>query len=451
MKKIIILFIFSLILTIFSSCGLLLKSILEISDSFNNSFILRQGQHGELTKEETDIVKIAWKYFENNNSESGIPAFVDKENRFSSWDISSYLSALISANKLELINKNQFDERISKFLYFLNTMPLYKNNLPNKFYNTNGKMLNKEYKLGETGFSFSDIGRLLIWLKILKNNYPIYSEYVDKAVLRWDLCELIENFRKKDKYSKFYNDGFYIENYSKKGFLLWGINIKDNYEYKDLTKIKINDFEIFHEIFNIKNSNNIDAVYSYPFILEGLEFNWDKIVDNNTLDSIHTDMKLFEIAQNIYKIQENRYLKENILTAKDNFIINKEPFYLYDTIFAEGYNWNIISFKGDFYSNYSLVSTKASFGLWSLWKTDYTKKILEIISSMYDPQKGWYEGRYEKTASIEKTISLETNSLILEAFLYKKFGKIYQNNNKVGYYENALKDDFKSYSKACFK
>lgn len=448
-KKNLLCLIFVLVFN--SGCGLLLKSILEVSNSFNNSSIFRQGQHSELTKEETDLTKVAWKYFENNNSESGIPPTIDRGSFFSSWDISCYLSALISANKLEILSNSQFDERISRFLYFLNTMPLYKNELPNKFYSLDGRnILNAQYKNGEAGVSFADIGRLLIWLRILKTNYPNYAEYVDKAVLRWNFCSLIYEGKKTNTYTKFYNDSFFTENYAKKGYDLWGFQVKDVYTYNDLSPRKINGITIMYDRNNLLTTKNTDAVYSYPYILEGLEFNWDNLNDNNNLDSAHTDKDLFAMSENIYKVQEKRFLTEGIFTAKDFYILNKEPYYIYDTIFAEGYNWNTVTYKGGFNSSLALVSSKASLGMWSLWNTDYTQKLFDLVSSLYDPQRGWYEGRYEKNASIEKTISLATNSLVLEAFFYKKNGKIYLESKKEGYYEFALKNEFNSYNRACF-
>ena len=49
-----------------------------------------------------------------------------------------------------------------------------------------------------------------------------------------------------------------------------------------------------------------------------------------------------------------------------------------------------------------------------------------LVKELYDPQRGWYEGRYELTSAYEKSISLKTNAGVLEALLYKQNGKLYQ-------------------------
>ncbi len=49
-----------------------------------------------------------------------------------------------------------------------------------------------------------------------------------------------------------------------------------------------------------------------------------------------------------------------------------------------------------------------------------------LVRELYDPARGWYEGRYELNASYEKSITLKTNAGVLEALLYKANGKLYQ-------------------------
>ncbi len=49
-----------------------------------------------------------------------------------------------------------------------------------------------------------------------------------------------------------------------------------------------------------------------------------------------------------------------------------------------------------------------------------------LVRELYDPQRGWYEGRYERNSKYEKSITLKTNAGVLEALLYKQNGKLYQ-------------------------
>ena len=45
-------------------------------------------------------------------------------------------AALTAARELGIIDKEQFDQRLIKFLATLNTVPLFQNQMPNKAYNT---------------------------------------------------------------------------------------------------------------------------------------------------------------------------------------------------------------------------------------------------------------------------------------------------------------------------
>ncbi|WP_159175207.1 DUF3131 domain-containing protein, partial [Klebsiella pneumoniae] len=47
-------------------------------------------------------------------------------------------------------------------------------------------------KPGEIGYSALDIGRMLIWLKVIKERYPEYSNSIDNVVLGWDFSHVVD-------------------------------------------------------------------------------------------------------------------------------------------------------------------------------------------------------------------------------------------------------------------
>ena len=53
-------------------------------------------------------------------------------------------------------------------------------------------MVNYSNQPEEIGWSAIDIGRLLLWLKIVSVRYPEFSEYIDRIVLRWSYCDLLD-------------------------------------------------------------------------------------------------------------------------------------------------------------------------------------------------------------------------------------------------------------------
>ena len=103
-------------------------------------------------------------------------------------------AALTAARELGIIDKEQFDQRLIKFLATLNTVPLFQNQMPNKAYNTiTAQKVDYLNKPGEIGFSSIDIGRMLLWLKIIKERYPEFANDVDNVVLRWDFSHIIDD------------------------------------------------------------------------------------------------------------------------------------------------------------------------------------------------------------------------------------------------------------------
>jgi hypothetical protein len=72
-------------------------------------------------------------------------------------------------------------------------MQLFRNELPNKVYHTKtAERVNYSNKPGEIGFSALDLGRLLIWLHIIKQLYPEHANAIDSVVLRWDFSRVVD-------------------------------------------------------------------------------------------------------------------------------------------------------------------------------------------------------------------------------------------------------------------
>ena len=171
----------------------------------------------------------------------------------------------------------------------------------------------------------------------------------------------------------------------------------------------------------------------------GIEFNWDAV---DSRHSAANDRPLARMAQSIYGVQEARYRKEHILTARTDHPLGRAPHFVYDTIFLAGYSWNTVTADGTFVPHEALVSTRAAFGMWALWKTDYTQTLMRTARLLNDPAKGWFEGRFEKTGGPEPTLSGTTNAVVLEALLFMKTGKLFRPTSANGYYLLALRSEF---------
>ena len=83
---------------------------------------------------------------------------------------------------------------LKKTLNTLLELPLYKNQLPNREYST--KSGKPSGRLSDTasngsGWSALDIGRLLIWLKIICQEHPHLIEEVSSIISRWNLDKAV--------------------------------------------------------------------------------------------------------------------------------------------------------------------------------------------------------------------------------------------------------------------
>jgi hypothetical protein len=104
------------------------------------------------------------------------------------WDTASYLLAMLSAYRLALISRDEFDRKLSQLLASLAKMPLFADLLPNKSYNTRSlAMVNYDNAASGRGIGWSaiDIGRLLVPLHIIVWHFPTHTEAIKAVMRRW--------------------------------------------------------------------------------------------------------------------------------------------------------------------------------------------------------------------------------------------------------------------------
>lgn len=444
-----------LILTLLNGCGVIIRGI---DSGFGSVKSICTGVPStKLTEEEMRWAKIAWKYFDNNyNYSTGLVNSADRYNSASMWNVAETLAGFMAAYELGIIGPDQFDYRVSKLLCFLSNIRLFDRKVPNILYNTKtGEMVNYSNETGAIGWSSKDLGRLLIWLKIIRERYPQYGEYIDKIVLRWNYCDIIDDkgviysgYKTTDSI-KIVNDarlGF--EEYSARGFQSWGFYTGMASRFDPYLSICIYNKRILYDGRDSRMYGGRNSVVSLPYLLDGLEFRWKNAGCRDQYDYIWIDPRMRAQARNVYLVQESRYRQDKILTARTDHLLSAEPYFVYDGVFSDGYKWNTVSNSGKFYPDNALVATQAAFGFWALWDNDYTDHLIEAVKFLNDPQRGWYEGRHEMTGCYETTISLSTNAMILECLLYRQMGKIYKKTSKETYYQKQLQDEF-SYQNKC--
>lgn len=381
-----------------------------------------QPLHGELTEEEKQWAKIAWTYFQKNyQPETGLVDSVEKYPVSTMWDTASYLMALISAHRLDIIDTKEFEEKLGKVLQTLAKLTLFDGQLPNKAYNTKTlQMVTLKNTVTERGIGWSaiDIGRILVPLNIITWNYPKFMPAVKAIITHWQLQKVL---KEGELYGATVDDAgntVYVqegrlgyEQYSAKSFNLLGLDVSKSNSYKDyLTYFDIYGTQIPIDKRDPEQFHAHNYVVSESYILDGLEYGWDFISN--------------EFAYRVYKVQEARYKDTGKVTAVSEDNINGDPYFVYNTVYTDGKAWNAITEEGVDASKFKTISTKAAIGWSVLYQTPYRDTLLGAVKQLYDPEKGWYSGLFEASQQANDIVTANTNAIILEALCFKKFGRL---------------------------
>jgi hypothetical protein len=376
----------------------------------------------ELGPTELAAARVAWSYFVNNTQpETGLVNSVDGFESTTMWDQASYLLGLISAYRIDLIGKSEFDRRISNALTSMSRIELYDGKLPNKVYNTRTlAMVNYQNEVSKSGIGWSaiDIARVCVPLNIIVWNFPEHAAKVKSLISAWRFSEMMKDGilygmrideNGKDRLVQEGRLGY--EEYAARAMSLIGLDTMEAARYDDYLK--------FATLFGVKigvdsreyakyHANNY--VVSEPYILMGLELGFDSTSQ--------------ELASRLLMAQEARFLATKVETAVSEDNIDRPPYFVYNTLYANGVAWNTITEDGKDASALRTVSTKAVFGWNALYDSKYTSRLEQSVGSLNDPGKGWFSGRYEADGTPNKAITANSNGVILEALHYRRFGRL---------------------------
>lgn len=399
------------------------------------------GRNGPLTERETEMARTAWSYFERGyQTETGLVNAVGSFPSTTMWDTASYISAMVAAYELCIIDKREFDSRTTKLLNTLRNLDLFRGEAPNKVYNTQtAEKVNYANEPGEVGMSALDIGRMLIWLRVLKERYPYLSNSVDNVPMRWNFCNLVNDdgrmfgsFVRGDGTTRYVQEGrLGYEEYAAKGFALWDFEVDRAMSPEPIAYTTIYDVKVPYDGRDPRVFKNQNYVLTEGYILDGLELGWDLPTDEFNNGFIASHGWRAEFANRIYLVQQRRFEQTGVITARSEHQVNGSPYFVYDSIFADGYAWNTLDPTGEYQPDRAAVAAKAAIGLWALWETDYTDLLFETVADLSEPDRGFYEGLYENGNGFIPLQTANNNGIILAALLYKVQGPILQklNNN----------------------
>ncbi|GCL44074.1 hypothetical protein NIES80_37980 [Dolichospermum planctonicum] len=374
-----------------------------------------------LTPEEQTYARAAWQYFVNNyqantgftNSTGGYPSGT-------LWDIGNYLMALNAARWMNLINQSEFDSRFNKFLTNFANLSLFENALPNKVYNAaNGKMTDYGNKPLEKGLGWSalDIGRILAAFHIIGTCHPQYKNWLKGVLSKWQLARSLKDDQlygalvlPNGKTLLVQEGRLGYEEYAVRGYELWGFKAPKAAALEPFKLVDINGVKIPVDTRDFQSTNANNYVVSESYILDGIEFGLEGY--------------LKKYAADILEVQKRRFESTGQLTAVSEDNIDQPPYFLYNTIYSNGVAWATITEKNKSYTELRNISTKAAFGWRYLYPGNaYAQKVFDAVKDLRDPKGGgFYAGLYEETKKPNKSLTGNTNGLIMEILYYKARG-----------------------------
>jgi hypothetical protein len=362
--------------------------------------------------------RTAWAFADRNyQPATGLFRAHDTYQYVTLWDVASGLAALYSAHELGLVTDQVYNQRMERALATLSTMDLFERAAFNKSYDAKtGKMIDRKQRISSRGYGWSitDIGRLLTWLKIIAVNQPQFATQATAAVKRLDMSRLI-----KDGYlqgqdldpntgaMRVYMEGrIGYEQYAAAGLALWGYRAEKALDAR-LNALPVNVLGTTI----IADKRGDERITSEPYIMMGMETGW-------------YSPELRQQAWRVLAAQEARYKATGTLTMVSEDALPDPPFYFYYyDVYRQGRPFVVDAPAGGGYvESPRWISSKAAFAWHALLPSPYTLAVLQAVQPSAIPGRGWGAGVYEGTLRPTGDASLNTAALILEAAVYNLRG-----------------------------
>lgn len=376
-----------------------------------------------LRQQDIEAAEVAWAYFETNFQPT--TGLVNSAHQYPSttiWDQSSYLLGLISARKIGIIDERDFDFRLGLILSTLSRLQLFEGRLPNKVYDTRSLEMtdyNNQLAPGGIGWSAIDVARIVVPLNIILFDFPKHSAAAAKILQNWDFDAMLSQgtlfgarVHSETGASEQVQEGrLGYEEYAARAVGLLGLDALSAGKYDDYLKFEsIYGLDIAVDSRSYSDFDAHNYLVSEPYILTAIEFGFDR--------------EGAELASRVFQAQERRFQDTEILTAVSEDNVDQPPYFVYNTVFANGKPWNAIADDGTEYDDLRTVSTKAVFGWDAIYGTAYSQQLMDHVAQTATDDRGWLSGLYESDARLNDVATANTNGIILETIHYRRFGPL---------------------------
>jgi hypothetical protein len=357
--------------------------------------------------------EVAWRYFEAGRQRStGLYDSVLGYHHATMWDIGSGLAGLVCAEQLRLIDKVRFADLMQQQLAALARMPLFDNALPNREYNIATLEMHDPalpQSARGTGWSATDMGRLLIWLKITANWYPQFTAKIHAIVSRWALPRMTSNgqswggYLKRGRGAVRQEGRLGYEQYAATGLALWGLDMHQALRFDSAERFELLGVPL------LRDTRNLASLNSEPFFLARMEL--------GQLSPVFS-----QLEQALFQVQEKQAATKGTLIAVSEDSIDRQPWFLYNSVCFERRPWACVNPAGVAYPELACVSTKTAVAWWAMYDAPYAASVFDAVKTAFDPQRGYWAGVFN-SGGPNRSLNINTNAVILESLLYRRLGR----------------------------
>lgn len=359
--------------------------------------------------------EVAWQYVDTQyQPATGLVNSVLAYPYATIWDVASTLAAYYSAEQLGLMDEGVYHDRTARALRTLQELPLFANSAFNKNYEVRrGVAMGRGEREVTSGYGWSstDLGRLLIWLRIVAEAHPEHRAAVDAVVRRLDFERIV-----RDGYlygadldpagrRREYPEGrLGYEQYSAAGFALWdqfadrALSLNENAEESTVLGVPM-----------LADRRGGAHLTSEPFLLMGMEVGW-------------WSPEWRELASSVLRAQQTRYERTGQVTIVSEDAVPTAPYYFYYyTVEYEGDDFAVVSLTSDApLPGPRWISSKAALAWYAIEPSPYTWRAVQAVQPAADGGRGWSAGVYEESGRSTGGQNINTAAVILEAALYHR-------------------------------
>lgn len=356
----------------------------------------------------SEAATTAWHYVaKHTQPTSGLVDATSAHAFTTVWDIASHLSAMHSAHALTLIDTAEFDQRMRLVLQSIKQMDLFDGVALNKVYNTKtGAMAGHKDEPTERGVGWSviDMGRLLVWLRIVADTHPQHRDDATAIVKRFGMDRLIVDgylrgatLLPSGDMANYQEGRLGYEQYAARGFAAWGFVPRLALLWRENgVPVTVMGQTLLADL------RGGDRLTSDPLMLLGLELGWDHETE--------------ALANQFMAAQRNRQRKTGRVTMVGEDAMGEAPhFFYYYSALANFKDFALdVQEPGAYVDAPRWVSAKASFAWHALLPSAETDAAVRRVAPARTTD-GWASGVYEDSGLSTHTLNINTAGVILAA------------------------------------